>query len=175
MPDFVASNNLKPFISNGFTVPQILYQPAGGGQVTLGYEGSILPDVCLVYLAARRAGKLHKPQEHIAEACEIILGALARTGIAALIDEATGFQADRGRDALQRLFNRYLRESFEPFPCHFSEIATSAETPPSGFFRPLGRVVTKNERPSVAAEQYISDLSTGRSRARAVPVSAATA
>ncbi len=119
LPCFLATSNLKPFISKDFTVAPIAYRPSGGGPAVQGFEASVLPDVCLVYLAARRAGKLHKSQEHIAEACEIILGALARTGITALIDEATGYQADRGRDALQRLFNRYLRESFAAWSMTF--------------------------------------------------------
>ncbi|VTR94134.1 Uncharacterized protein OS=Rhodobacteraceae bacterium PD-2 GN=P279_16480 PE=4 SV=1 [Gemmata massiliana] len=118
MPVFVASNNLKPFISKEFQYSPILYESVKGNAVT-GFDANVLPDICQIYLAARRAGKLHKSQERIAETCEIILGALAKTGITALIDEATGYQADRGRDALQRLFNRYLRESFAAWSMTF--------------------------------------------------------
>lgn len=68
----------------------------------------MLPLVCNVYLAARRDKKLTHKQKHIAEACEVLLSALAQVGIDALVDEATGFQYARQRDALQRLLERYI-------------------------------------------------------------------
>jgi hypothetical protein len=40
----------------------------------------------------------------------MLVRALAKVAIVALIDEATGFQAQREPDALQRLLNRYLRD-----------------------------------------------------------------
>lgn len=109
-PDFVATNNLKPFISKGFVGSPILYRPADGGPPVQGYDCGILPDICRVYLEARRDGKLHKSQEGIAAACESIVLALAKTGIAAMIDEATGYQAVRPSNALQALFELYLRK-----------------------------------------------------------------
>ena len=80
MPVFLAQNNLKPFISKGFVVRSISYQPVKGPAVN-GYEASLLPRVCQIYLAARRAGKLHKSQEHIAEVCEILIGRRIRARI----------------------------------------------------------------------------------------------
>lgn len=110
MPVFMAANNLKPFIFKGFAGSPISYQPAGGGPAIQGYDCGILPQICRVYLDARRAGKLHKSQEGIAAACEVILLALAETGIAALIDEATGYEKERAPDALQAMFALLLRK-----------------------------------------------------------------
>lgn len=68
----------------------------------------MLPLLCNVYLAARRDKKLTHKQKHIADTCEVLLGALAQVGIDALVDEATGFQYSRARDALQKLLARYV-------------------------------------------------------------------
>ena len=72
----------------------------------------MLPLVCDVYLAARAAGVLTRKQLPIAEACEILVRALAQTGIIALVDEATGFQEVRDRRTLEAILNRYLRQEF---------------------------------------------------------------
>jgi len=61
-----------------------------------GYNASVLADICDVILAARSAGLLMPRQRALADHCEILLRAFARTGIDALIDEATGYQ---GRSA----------------------------------------------------------------------------
>jgi hypothetical protein len=61
-----------------------------------------------VYLKARDAGKLQKQQEHIAMAAEILIRALAHVGIIALVDEATGYQELRSKDALARILEAFI-------------------------------------------------------------------
>ena len=63
----------------------------------LGYDAELLPAVCEVYLKYRddclaKDGKLPATQEHIIYACDAVMRGLARVGIVALIDEATGYQ-----------------------------------------------------------------------------------
>ena len=97
MPPFLAAGNLKPFIPeelSGSTAPRIFRNPNTGTR-GFGYNALLLPMVCEVYLEAREAGKLNKTQDHIADACKILYRGLARVGIVALVDEATGFQEDR--------------------------------------------------------------------------------
>ena len=74
----------------------------------LGYEATILPDICDAILSARKAGHLHARQEAMAEQCEILLRGFARVGIIALVDEATGFQYDRRRDELRQILEQYV-------------------------------------------------------------------
>ena len=109
-PVFLAAGNLKPFVDlhlAGASTTPIPYRLPTGGRY-YGYEACLLPLVCNVYLAARRAKKLNLKQKHIAEACEVLLSALAQVGIDALVDEATGFQFNRTRDALQKLLAQYV-------------------------------------------------------------------
>jgi hypothetical protein len=95
--------------------------------------------VCRIYLDARRAKKLTSQQKHIAEACEILLSALASVGIDALVDEATGFQYDRPREALQKLLEQYVsrelarwERTFEPdFYRHLYRLKNWAFNPTS--------------------------------------------
>lgn len=109
-PPFLTANNLKPFVekhlSSSSTAP-VVYRPTSG-PVGYGYEASFLPTVCRIFLDARRAKVLSKKQKHIADACEVLLAALANVGIDAMVDEATGFQYNRTRDALQRLLEQYV-------------------------------------------------------------------
>jgi hypothetical protein len=67
---------------------------------------------------------------HVAEACEILYGALAESGIVGLVDEATGYQAVRSRTALQDIFNAFLRR----------ELAAWVQRFPEDFYRELYRL-----------------------------------
>jgi hypothetical protein len=46
VPDFVGTNNLKPYVFKGFVGSLISYSPVGGGPAIQGYDASILPAVC---------------------------------------------------------------------------------------------------------------------------------
>lgn len=110
LPPFLLANNLKPFIGKHLeaaAATSLTYKSIRG-TLGYGYEASLLPAVCRIYIDARRANVLNNKQKHVAEACEILLCALANVGIDALIDEATGFQYSRTRDALQKLLEQYV-------------------------------------------------------------------
>jgi hypothetical protein len=109
MVPFLAATNLKPFIPadlEGSTKP-IRFRTLSGA-TAFGYRAEILPRVCEVYLDARDAKALHERQHKIAVAADTIIRGLARVGIAALIDEATGYQDVRDRLALAKILERYL-------------------------------------------------------------------
>ena len=111
LPFFLSSERLKPFITNSLvmsTTP-ILFQAPKRGKITVGYRAELLPDVCEVYLKARETDVLLPSQRHIAERAEILMRGLAHVGIIALIDEATGYQAIRDRQALENILDKYLR------------------------------------------------------------------
>lgn len=85
-----------------------------------GVKASIVVDICNSYLKARQLGLLKPNQMKLAEQSEIFVSALAKTGIDALIDEATGYQYFRRANDLQAKFNAYLsadyREWTKTFP-----------------------------------------------------------
>lgn len=126
MAPFLDVPYLKPFVSKELAdssrpVPFRIYP---GGKA-FGYRADLLPQVCDVYLRARDEGKLSEPQVKFARACEMIVRGLATVGIIALVDEATGFQADRSRDALAKILEAFvqkeLRKWIRTFPADYYE------------------------------------------------------
>jgi hypothetical protein len=111
LPLFIAPKNLQPFIvSDLMGGPLTPIQYLDGNRVVSGFDASILPIVCDVWLKAREAGVLQKQQHDKAQKAEILMRGLAHIGIIALVDEATGYQADRDRDELHKLLAKYLSE-----------------------------------------------------------------
>jgi hypothetical protein len=88
-----------------------------------GYEAEVLVDVCRAITRADDAGKLLVSQKAMAAQARAIVNALAKVGIAALIDEATGYQTERSPDALRLLVQAYIekeqREWEKEFPDDF--------------------------------------------------------
>lgn len=88
-----------------------------------GYEAETLVDVCKAVVRADEAGKLVKSQKAMANQARAIVNALAKVAIVALIDEATGYQAERSPDALRLLVDAYIekekREWEKEFPDDF--------------------------------------------------------
>ncbi|KON79395.1 P63C domain-containing protein [Azoarcus sp. PA01] len=115
---FATGKAISPFISSDLlsrmSAP-IRFQAPTGGSAASGYEATILPDLCDAVLEARKSGSLRHQQVHIAHQCEILVRALARVGIIALIDEATGFQKDRAKDALAKILEAYVAKELQPW------------------------------------------------------------
>jgi hypothetical protein len=97
--------------------------PEGGR--SFGFEATILADICDAVLAARKANALLRQQAHIADRCETLIRGFARVGIIALIDEATGYQDDRARDALARILEAFIAKELQPY----------VETFPADYYR----------------------------------------
>jgi hypothetical protein len=96
-----------------------------GMRRALGYEATALPAICEAVLQARADGALHPRQLHIAARCELIARGLMRVGIIALVDEATGYQQERARDALAEILEQFIAKELQPyirlFPAEFYE------------------------------------------------------
>jgi hypothetical protein len=156
---------------SGFVTPELaamITKPvvfSVNGTLAYGYEATILADVCDAVLAARKAGKLNYQQEHIAEQCEILVRGFARVGIVALVDEATGYQADRARDALAKLLEAYVQKELKPwvrtFPaeyykhlCRLKGIAYPPENMrlPQWFGRITNNIIYQRLAPGVLEE-----------------------
>ena len=113
----------------------IEFTPPHGGRTAYGYPATLLTDICDVVLAARSAGDLQPQQLHIAERCEILIRGLARVGIIALVDEATGYQDVRAQRALAKILEEFIAKELQPwtktFPYEFyTEIARLKGWPP---------------------------------------------
>jgi len=124
VPSFVDARNLKPFADKVFssgTNFEVSYL-SKKGRVYTGYRAEILPAICEIYLLARDAGALADNQQVLAIVSDILMRSLARVGIVALIDEATGYQYDRERDELQQLLKMYVSEELLPWQKTFPDI-----------------------------------------------------
>lgn len=125
LPVFLEARNLAPFIGDDLAAVSNPIRFRVGGRLTAeGFRAEILPIVCEVYLKARDIeGTLSPKQETIAAKCEILMRALSRTGVIALVDEATGFQDQRPKDALAQYIQLYiakeLRQWVKTFPTSF--------------------------------------------------------
>lgn len=124
LPIFLRAENLKPFITEDLVKSSkpLLFQPLNSG-TAFGYRAELLPAICEVFLDAKEAGVLKKSQEHIANACKILYRAFATVGIIALVDEATGYQYDRARqalaDILENVISKELLKWVKTFPDEF--------------------------------------------------------
>ncbi len=119
---FVELPSIGPAIPEGLhgaiTEP-IRFRVAGNPQVFHGYEATVLADLCEAILDARRRGILHDQQKKIAQRAEVLLGAFARVGIVALVDEATGYQAERAKDELRKILEAYIAPELLPWTQRF--------------------------------------------------------
>lgn len=93
----------------------IRFKPLHGGRPAYGYPATVLADLCEAVLAARATSKLDKRQDNLAKQCEVLVRGFARVGIIALVDEATGFQKDRAKDALARILEAFVAKELQPY------------------------------------------------------------
>jgi hypothetical protein len=87
----------------------------GRSRKSVGYPAEILPMVCEVYLDARDKGALQANQASAALTAYVLMRGLARVGIIALVDEATGYQEVRARQELQPILEAYVQAEFRPW------------------------------------------------------------
>lgn len=150
VPAFLSAANLKPYISQELRelAEPILYAPLKGGRV-YGYRAELLPAVCEVYLDARTDDVLLKNQHPSADAAQILIRGLARTGIIALVDEATGYQETRARNELQRILEAYVTAELRPWLKRF----------PDDFFKEIYRLQEWEYKPGTSKRTpYVGKL-----------------
>lgn len=136
LPRFLAASNLQEHIPAPLReslLTPILYRGVGskgGGQPAQGVLAELLPHICEVWMDASKAGALRPQQLPTAKMAEVIHRALARTGIIALVDEATGYQYDRARNALATILEAFIAK----------ELAQWVKTFGDEFYRELFRL-----------------------------------
>ena len=150
---------IAPFISNELrmAIENPLYFAGSSSRKAnpaAGYEATLLHGLAEAILTARDNGAIKTTQEQrYAKACEILIRSLAKIGIIALIDEATGYQEVRDKRALQEILDKYLRQEFAVWAKRF----------PDEFYKEMFRLRgwqwrgMKVNRPSVVGK-YTNDL-----------------
>lgn len=127
IPLYLAFKNLLPYVIKHLDdvhIAPLRYRTASGGTAH-GISAVLIPRICSIWLDARKDGVLGPRQVKIADMAELLLRSLAEVGIVALVDEATGYQADRPRDALQQYLEMIVRKDLavwaKKFPDEFYE------------------------------------------------------
>lgn len=116
MPVFLEARNLKPFISEDLVMVLCpLKFRTEKGLAAEGFRAEVLPAICEIYLRARDDNALTPPQFALAKQCEILTRGLSRVGIIALVDEATGYQDFRARDALAKILEAFVAKELRPW------------------------------------------------------------
>lgn len=118
LTSFAQGKNISPFVNNDLLAlleNPLRFTHSGGGGVAYGYPATLLADLCDAILAARKSGALQKQQEHIAAQAEILVRGFARVGIIALVDEATGYQKDRAKNALAQILEAFVAKELQPY------------------------------------------------------------
>ena len=119
MKSFIKIDGLSPyFYAEKNNIVEQLQNPikfkrnnAGGSQsMTYGYDATLLIDICSAIIDANRAG-VYADNNLVAHA-DIIIRAVAKTGIIALVDEATGYNRakERAKDELQNYLKVFLNK-----------------------------------------------------------------
>lgn len=126
VPLFIAPRQLNPFIDKDLIDgPLTAIDYYDGDRIVRGYDAAVLVEICNVWLRAREAGALQKQQLPKAQKAEILTRALAKTGIVALVDEATGYEKVRPQNALQEYLTLIVRKELaawvKKFPDEFYE------------------------------------------------------
>ena len=119
---YLAAQNIANYIDGDAIIQQAIRFTIPGTKFEgLGYEATLLLDICDAYLRARLDGRLLKTQQTIARQAEIITRACAKVGIIALIDEATGYQEFRKKRELQLKLQAFIAEDLQEWALMFPQ------------------------------------------------------
>lgn len=123
-----AKSSLAPEVIEALENP-MTFRPPGGGRLANGFRVELLIDLCNFILERRLSWPLPTHYQHTAIRAETIVKAVAKTGIIALVDEATGYDEKRS-ETLQHILNQYLRQ----------ELAAWSRRFPTEFYKQIFRL-----------------------------------
>jgi hypothetical protein len=124
-----------------------------GAVASNGYAVELLPELCDAIMKLSNNYSLPVEYREAAEQSRILLKSFAKVGIIALVDEATGYQDVRARDALRQILDRYLK----------TEYAAWAKRFPDTFYKEMFKLKKWNwetlaqKKPGVVGK-YTSDI-----------------
>lgn len=132
VPHFLSFKSLQPFITKhlGDLQSIVVKYKTEKGAIAHGIKAEIIPKLCEVWLDADETIKLGERQKQIAQKAKIMIRALAHVGIVALVDEATGYQEVRNKEALRAILDAFLRQ----------ELAAWAKRFPDDFYKEMFRL-----------------------------------
>lgn len=167
IPVFLSSDDFKPYISEEVVnlMEPIFYKNKKDNRKKVGYNAKLLPKVAEIYLKFRdeilkERKEIPKKYQKMIIAADILMRGLADVGIIALIDEATGYQRDRARNALAKILEEFIAKELRPW----------IHTFPDDFYEQLFRLRGLSyPRMTVKKPQYFGHLTNDIIYARLAP------
>jgi len=150
LPYVLQAPELQPYIPDELRealAEPIVYKVGVGA--AYGIDVTLLPAICEVWIEAEKDGALRQ-RNHLTTAVKAnaLYKALARVGAVALVDEATGYQKDRERDALAKLLEEFIAKEMRPW----------VSTYPADFFEELCRLRKVPFKANMRRPQYFGHL-----------------
>ena len=147
LPSIIGAKNLLPYVTEEIREKSIpIPYVHMNGSIAYGYNAELIPLLCIMYEDAGRDGALASSQDKVAVQARILYRSLAKIGIVALIDEATGAQDERERNELSFLLRKYISEDFLKWQTRF----------PKKFYQELFRLFNWEYNPqSLRRPQYV--------------------
>ena len=112
IPRFASQKWLKPYINSELETAlksPIFFQPPTSHK-GYGYPAEIIVDICDAILEADKMGATTERQAKIVDNAMGLVRSFAKVGIIALVDEATGYQDTRAKEALAEIFDKFLTD-----------------------------------------------------------------
>jgi len=108
-------------LSSPLTTP-IRYSVKGkGGSPIKGYMAELIPEICNAVLKQANSYSLPIELRDAADRSRALLNSFAKVGIIALVDEATGYQDSRDKDALRAILDQYLATEYSAWAKRFPD------------------------------------------------------
>jgi hypothetical protein len=112
IPRFASQKWLKPYINNDLEMAlksPVFFQPPSGS-IGYGYPAEVLVDVCDAIIEAQKQGATGLKQANLVDHAWSLIRGFAKVGIIALVDEATGYQEMRAKNALADILEGFLSD-----------------------------------------------------------------
>jgi hypothetical protein len=127
IPFFLQNKTFEPYLTEVEAMPAkpIVYRTQNGKKA-IGYNALLLPKVAELYLKLRDdilavGGTVPARHMPYIRASDLLIRGLANVGIIALVDEATGFQSQRAKDALAKIFEQFIAKELQPYVKKFPD------------------------------------------------------
>ncbi|MFQ1642425.1 P63C domain-containing protein [Aeromonas veronii] len=120
LPSIIGAKNLLPYVDDELREKaEPVHYYLQNGKTATGYNAELIPLICELYLKAADDNALLESQAKIVAQATVLIRSLAKVGITALIDEATGYQYERENNALQTILKAYIAEDFLKWQARF--------------------------------------------------------
>lgn len=121
--DYIGVRSLSKYLNADAITSSIIEFNIPGTQFTAkGITAETFLEICSAYMTALASGE-HLTEKQISTAinCSILISACAKTGLIALIDEATGYQYVRESDALQVKIRAFISDELRAWEKTFPD------------------------------------------------------